>query len=90
MTHTASPKPNAARTGAPVLSQSTASAARIAAPKTSIRRCPAACRSPRFHASSGPKGMAMSSGTISGPNVILKYGAPTEILAPVMVSRTNG
>src|SRR5262245_47214738 len=47
-----------------------------------IRRCAAATRSPRFHASSGPNGMAMRSGTMSGTKVRLKKGAPTEIFFP--------
>jgi hypothetical protein len=32
----------------------------------------------------------MSSGIMSGTNVMLKYGAPTEILAPVTASSASG
>ena len=47
-------------------------------------------RSPRFHASSGPNGTAISSGTISGTKVRLKKGGPTEILSPVSASSASG
>ena len=47
-------------------------------------------RSPRFQASSGPNGTTTSSGTISGPKVRLKNGAPTEILSPDSASSASG
>ena len=47
-------------------------------------------RSPRFQASNGPNGTTSSSGTISGPKVRLKKGAPTEILSPVTASSASG
>ena len=50
---------------------------------------PTASRSPRFQASSGPNGTTTSSGTISGPKVRLKNGAPTEILSPDSASTTQ-
>ena len=65
-----------------VHAHSTAIAISAATP-AAIRRCAAPSRSPRFHASSGPNGTAISSGTISGAKVRLKNGAPTEILSPV-------
>ena len=39
-------------------------------------------RLPRFQASSGPYPIATRIGTKSGPMVVLKNGAPTEIFAP--------
>ena len=47
---------------------------------------PRAKTSPRFQASSGPNGTTTSSGSISGPKVMSKNGAPTEILSPVTAS----
>ena len=55
-----------------------------------VRRCAAATRSPRFHASSGPNGTAIMSGRNKGANVKLKNGAPTEILSPVRTSSASG
>src|SRR6202012_5630427 len=43
-----------------------------------------------FHASSGPNGTAISSGTNRGAKVRLKKGAPTEILSPVITSSASG
>ena len=55
-----------------------------------ISRCATPRTSPRFQASSGPNGTTTSSGTISGPKVRLKNGAPTEILSPVSASTNSG
>ena len=55
-----------------------------------VSRCVAPSRSPRFHANSGPNGIAAISGTNKGPKVRLKNGAPTEILSPVRTSSASG
>ena len=55
-----------------------------------IIRCAAPSRSPRFHASVEPIGIARNSGTASGTNVALKKGAPTEIFWPVIASSARG
>jgi hypothetical protein len=72
-----------------VHAHSTAIAISAAIP-AAVSRCAAPSRSPRFHASSGPNGMASSSGTNRGPKVRLKNGAPTEILSPVRTSSASG
>ena len=38
----------------------------------------------------GPITMAISTGTISGPKVLLKNGAPTVSLSPPITSRNSG
>ena len=47
-------------------------------------------RSPRFHASNGPNGIATIKGRNKGAKVRLKNGAPTEILSPVRTSSASG
>ena len=66
------------------------SAPTMAATKAKVRRWVAARMSPRFQASSGPKGTAIRIGTNSGAKVRLKKGAPTEIFAPVNASSASG
>ena len=55
-----------------------------------MSRCAAASRSPRFQASIGPNGTAISSGTMSGTKVKIEEGAPTEIFSPVSASSASG
>src|ERR1700675_3728165 len=90
MTNTASPIASGASALPPrVHAHSTATAINAAMP-AAVSRCAAPSRSPRFHASNGPNGTTINSGTNSGPKVRLKNGAPTEILSPVSTSSANG
>src|SRR2546429_5054552 len=80
MTKIASPMASGAKAPPPrVHAHSTATAINDATP-AAVRRCAAPSRSPRFHASNGPNGTAIISGTNSGAKGRLKNGAPTEIL----------
>ena len=82
--------PSAASTDAPSTKSSVTRTASRAPAKAVISRCATASTSPRFQASSGPNGTSASSGTISGPKVRSKNGAPTEILSPESASTTSG
>ena len=90
ITKNATPTPNGARTDCPPWIAKVAAIATRPMPNAAISRCATPYRSPRFQASSGPNGITHISATNSGPNVMLKNGAPTEILAPVSPSRANG
>src|SRR6187397_3275115 len=86
----ASPIPNGARTDTSLSAAATTAIVTRPTAKAPINRCATPRISPRFHARSGPNGMANSSGTKSGPNVRLKNGGPTEIFAPVIASSASG
>ncbi len=90
ISQTPRPMPNGASHGPRWLKASSKIAAASATQAAAMRRCAAASRSPRFHASSGPNGTAIRSGTISGAKVRLKKGGPTEILSPVSASSASG
>ena len=90
MTNKASPIANGTRIGPPPSAAKVTAMEITATAAAPISRCATPNRSPRFHAISGPNGMASSSGTNSGPNVQLKNGAPTEIFSPVMASSASG
>ena len=90
MTNTASPIASGANVLPPQVHAHSTAIAISAAMPAAVSRCAAPSRSPRFHASSGPNGIATISGTNSGPKVRLKNGAPTEILSPVRTSSASG
>ena len=90
ITNTASPMANGTRTGPPPSAAKVTAVPITASAAAPTRRCATPSRSPRFQASSGPNGAAISSGRNSGPNVRLKNGAPTEILSPVSASSASG
>ena len=90
MTKTASPITNGTSTGSPPSIAKITAVAMAAISAAPVRRWATPSRSPRFQAISGPNGTAASSTTNNGPNVMLKNGAPTEILSPVSASSASG
>ena len=90
MTKAASPMPNGASTGPPLVMAKVAAITTRANAAAPTKRCATPRRSPRFQAINGPNGTTSRSGTNSGPKVRLKNGAPTDIFSPVKASSASG